>query len=114
MISESGSTPDLKSHYCERFNCPSAKFERRALRKCLYLHARIFAPLLRLLIPGCFKRDREFIEYFGKAKSRPEAMAEIADLHYLDRAEPTIIRRSLRIRVSLRKARKLAHALLPD
>jgi hypothetical protein len=108
---ESPSTRDLKSLFCERFDCPPSKFEKRALRKCLYLHARIVAPLLRLLNPGHFRRDRDFIHYFGEARDWQEATAEIADLHYQDRTEPHFARRVLRIRVSARKAGELASRL---
>jgi len=51
-IPESPSTRDLRSLFCERFNCPASEFEKRALRECLYLHARIIAPLLRCALPN--------------------------------------------------------------
>src|SRR5665213_121329 len=101
--SEPASVRDLKSLFCERFGCPPSSFESRALRKCRYFHACLIAPLLRLLAPGLRKRDLEFIDYFGKARSRQEATAEIADLHYIDRAEPLFARRTLRPRISIRK-----------
>ena len=111
--SESITIRDLKSLFCERFDCPPSNFESRALRKCRYFHARLIAPLLGLLAPGLRERDLVFIDYFGKAKSRQEATAEIADLHYIDRAEPLFARRTLRLRISIRKARKLADVLFP-
>ncbi len=113
VASESAAARDLKSLFCEKFGCAPSKFERRALRKCRYFHARLIAPLTRLIIPGVRQRDLEFIDYFGKARSRQQATAEIADLHYIDRAEPLFARRTLRLRISIRKARKLADVLFP-
>ena len=75
---ESASTRDLKALFCERFRCPPSEYEKRALRKCLYLHARKMAALLRLLNPGCFEGDLVFVDYFGKAKNWQEVAAEIA------------------------------------
>ena len=112
-IPDSPSTRDLRLLFCERFNCPPSEYEKRALRKCLYLHARIIAPLLRWLHPGCFERDLVFIDYFGKAKNWREVTAEVAALHYQDLTEPRFARKALRIRISARKASKLASKLFP-
>jgi hypothetical protein len=110
-IPESSSSRDLKTLFCGRFRCSPSDFDRRALRKCLYLHARIFAPLLRMLSPDCFERDLVFIDYFGKATSQEEVVAEVTALKYLDHTEPRFARRALRIRISMRKAGKLAKKL---
>lgn len=110
---ESTSNCDLKSLFCERFKCPPSEYEKRALWKCLYLHARIISPLLRLLNPGGFERDRLFIDDFGKAENWQAAMEEITALHHLDAFKPQLMRKTLRLRVSGRKAGKLADKLLP-
>ena len=112
-IPDSPSTRDLRSLFCERFKCPASEFEKRALRKCLYLHAGIIAPLLRWLNLGCFERDLVFIDYFGKAKNWQEVTAEVAALHYQDRTKPRFARNELRLRVSGQKANKLAAKLFP-
>jgi len=112
-IPESPQTRDLKSLFCERFDCPPAAYEKRALRKCLYLHARIISPFLNLLNTDYFERDRVFIDYFGKAKDLTEVAAEVAALHYQDLTEPRFARKALRIRLSARKASKLARRLFP-
>jgi hypothetical protein len=112
-IPDSPSTRDLRSLFCERFNCPPSEYEIRALRKCLYLHARIIAPLLRWFNPGCFERDLVFLDYFGKAKNWQEVTGEIAALHYQDRTKPRVARNALRLRISGRKANKLAAKLFP-
>jgi hypothetical protein len=110
-IPESPSSRDLKSLFCKRFKCPPSEFGKRALRKCLYLHARIIAPLLDWLNPSCFERDRVFIDYFGKATTQKEVTAEREALKYQDHTEPRFARRALRIRISSRKAGKLAAKL---
>src|ERR1700689_4777235 len=107
------STRDLRSLFCERFNCPPSEYEERALQKCLYLHARIIAPLLRRLNPGCFERDLVFIDYFGKAKNWREVTTEVDSLHYQDLTKPRFARSALRLRVSGRSANKLAFKLFP-
>ncbi len=112
-VPDSAPTRDLRSLFCERFACPPSEFEKRALRKCLYLHVRIIAPLLRWLNPGFFERDRVFIDYFGKAKNWQEVTTEVAALHYQDSVKPRFVRNALRLRVSGRKANKLAAKLFP-
>jgi hypothetical protein len=108
---ESPATRDLKSLFCERFKCPPSEYEKRALRKCLYLHARIIGPLLRWLNPRCFERDRVFIDGFGKAEDWQAVMEEIAALRYQDAFKPQFTRKTLRLRVSGGKAAKLANKL---
>ena len=104
----SGKDRDLRSIFCERFGCAPAEYEQRALRKCLYLHARLAAPLLRWLNPGRFKRDLLFIHYLGNATNLEEAAAEVFDLRYEEGLQPRFARKTLRLRVSGRKASKLA------
>lgn len=109
-IPDSPSTRDLRSLFCERFNCPASEFEKRALRKCLYLHARIIAPLLRWSNPACFERDLLFIHYFGNAKNLHEVAIEVQVLHEHDHQQP-FGRNLLPIRISGQKANKLAGKL---
>jgi hypothetical protein len=110
-IPESPPSRDLKTLFCGRFRCSPSDFDRRALRKCLYFHARILAPLLRMLSPNCFERDLVFIDYFGKATNHEEVLAEVGALKYLDHTEPRFARRALRLRISSRKAGRLAKKL---
>jgi hypothetical protein len=78
MIPDLPSTRGLRSLFCEHFACPPSEFEKRALRKCLYPHARIIAPLFRRLKSGCFERGLLFARYFGNAKDWQEATAGAA------------------------------------
>lgn len=111
MKTDSPSARDLRSLFCERFNCPDGEFEKRAFRKCLYFHARMIAPLLPWLTPGGFQRDLLFIRYLGNAKSLQEVQIEIHSLHDDDHFQPRFARYGLRLRISGRKANKLAAKL---
>jgi hypothetical protein len=102
------STRDLRSLFCERFACPLSEFDERAFKKCLYLHARIIAPVLRWIKSDCFERDLLFAHYFGNAKDWQEATTEIADLCYQDHIQPRFARYALRLRISGQKANELA------
>ncbi|MGD1084287.1 MAG: hypothetical protein ABSA47_05970 [Verrucomicrobiota bacterium] len=107
-FADSKSTRELRSLFCERFRCAPDEFERRAYRKCLYLHARMIAPLLSRLTPRSFERDLLFIRYLGNAKDAREVAQEIVALHDHDRFKPQFARYALRLRVSGRKASALA------
>jgi len=112
--SESTSIRDLRSLFCERLNCPPSEFEKRAFRKCLYFQARLIAPLLRWYDPGWFERDLLFIRDLGNAKSWPQVMAELDAYHYREHLLPRHARVVWRLRVSARKANKLAFDLFPS
>jgi hypothetical protein len=112
-IAESALTRDLRTLFCERFGCSPSNYEQRALRKCLYPHAKIIAPLLHWIKPGCLERDLDFINYLGSAKNWQEVKAGFAALQYQDSTEPSFARNALRLRISGRKAAKLAAKLLP-
>ena len=109
----SPATRDLKSLFRERFKCPPSEYEKRALRKCLYFHAGMIAPLLRLLKPRGFERDRVFIDDLGKAENWQAVMEEVGALRCQDAFRPQFMRKTLRLRVSGRKAATLADKLFP-
>ena len=112
-IPESTSTRDLRSVFCERFNCPPSEFEQRALRKCLYFPAQLTAPLLRLFDQDWFARDLAFIRLLGDAKDWKQVMAELDAYHFREHLHPGYARTKLRLRVSARKANKMAFDLFP-
>jgi hypothetical protein len=111
-IPDSTALRDLRSLFCEHFQCPPDDYEKRAYRKCLYWHARIIAPLLPSLTPRGCERDLLFIRYLGNAKTRQEVALELVALHDDDRSQPRFARYALRLRVSGRKASKLAFSLI--
>jgi ADP-ribosylglycohydrolase len=106
----------FQSLFCERFGCPPEDYEERAFRKLLYWHARLFAPVVRTIKPDFFADDFEFIRYLGNAVDVRQAKVDVLDFRDLDRKHWRLLHTGLRIRVSHRKARRLAFQLLgkPD
>ena len=102
----------LEALFCQRFHCDRAEFEERAFRECLYWHARLLAPLLRWVRPGFFDKDLKFIRYLGAATDWVEAKVDINNFCLANIGDPSLGRQDLRLRVSGRKASRLARELL--
>lgn len=102
----------FQSLFCQRFHCDLAEFEERAFRQCLYWHARLLAPLLQRLRPGFFDKDFKFIRYLGAATDWEEAKVDINNFCLVNIGESSLSRQDLRLRVSGRKASRLARELL--
>jgi hypothetical protein len=98
--------------FCNRFHCPNGEYEQRALRRCLYWHARLLEPLLRSLKPRFFEKDLNFIQYLGAATDWEEARTDINNFYLFNEGHPDFLRSRLRLRVSGRKASRLARQLL--
>ncbi len=105
---------ELKTLFCERFNCPPAEYEERAFKKCLYAHAKWFAPLIRKLRPGFFAEDFRLIQRLGTTADPRAGNTEIHAFRDANDCRPSFFRTGLRIRVSGRKAAALARELLSD
>jgi hypothetical protein len=106
----------FKSLFCERFGCSPEDYEERAFREFLYFHASVVAPLIRTVMPRFFHDDFEFIRYLGEAMDSRQAKVDVLDFKDLDRKRWRLLHSGLMIRVSSRKARRLAFRLLgkPD
>src|SRR5579862_5449682 len=106
----------FKSLFCERFGCPPEEYEERAFRKFLYWHAKLLAPVVRLVNRDFFKDDFQFIRYLGEAADSRQAKVDVLDFKDLDRKHWRLLHSGLNIRVSGRKARRVAFELLgkPD
>jgi hypothetical protein len=102
----------FKSLFCERFGCPPEEYEERAFRQFLYWHARILAPVVRLLKPDYFAEDFHFIRYLGEAADVRQARVDAQDFKDFERKNWRWLHSGLKIRVSHRKARRLAFQLL--
>ena len=100
--------------FCDRFRCPTASYEERAFRKCLYWHARLLAAGVRKVKLDFFAEDLKFIRNLGAVTGLREASAEAEDFQQANRARPSFFRTGLRIRVSGRKASRLAHVLFSE
>src|SRR6266853_1154354 len=110
----SATMPHFQNLFCQRFNCPPSANEERALKKCLYWHARVLAPLVRKLNPDLFAEDFKFIRYLGAATDLREVSVDVLNFRDVNRGNPSFLRISLRIRVSGRKATQLAHQLFTE
>lgn len=98
--------------YCARHHCPPSHFEERVFRECLHSHAAPFGYLLFTLSPKKFREDQLVIQQVGLARTLEEVDAALSDFHYVNHSRPHWLRTSLKIRVSGRKVRMLAAALL--
>jgi hypothetical protein len=102
---------DFMSLFCERYRCPVSEFEERAFRKCLPWRARLLAPLIRAIFPRYFEQDFALIRYLGQAVGQRDAMREMVSFIEANNSRDGFARKTLRIRVSARKAGKLLRRL---
>ena len=101
----------LRELFCQRFGCPEDSFETRAFARCLYAHARIIAPILRLVSRDFFAEDFKFLRALGDSSDPQEARVELLDFQIANFTGRTPMRTGLRLRVSGRKAQALASEL---
>jgi hypothetical protein len=94
--------------FCARFRCAPSSYERKALSACLYWHARLIVPWLRFLMPGFCAGDLEFIRSLGQATNYDEAQSEVLFFQENNMRDQNVVRATLRLRISSRKARRLA------
>lgn len=80
-------------------------------RKCLYWHARWLALVVRRFQPDFFATDFRFIQRLGVAVGSQDAEAAVLNFRKMRFRGPSFWRIRLRIRVSSRKASKLAQDL---
>ncbi len=104
-------TRPFSTLFCQRFDCAPSEYEGRAFTKCLYWHARLLAPVVRKLKPSFFVEDFKFIRYVGAAASVREADVDVLNFHDVNVGKRGSWRTDFRIRVSGRKASKLAREL---
>jgi hypothetical protein len=97
--------------FCRHFHCSPGEYEQRAFRELLYRHAKLVAPVVRKLRPNSFNEDFKFISYLGEATDFREAKAHAADFQDANLARRSFWRTTLKIRVSGRKATRLAQQL---
>jgi hypothetical protein len=100
--------PQFSALFCERFGCAVEDFEKRAFRQCLYPHAKILAPLIRVILPGCFARDLAFIRYLGTTRRISQVVDAASEFHDKGGFEEGFRFTNLKIRVSGSKAIHLA------
>ncbi len=104
--------PEFQLLACQRFNCPTSEYEERVFKKCLYWHARLLVPVVRRLKPDFFAEDVKFIRYLGASTGLREVDADLMSFRDANLGRPSFWRTTLKIRVSGRKASRLAQQLL--
>ena len=104
-------TQPFQSLFCQRFGCPASAYEPRAFRRCLYWHAKLLAPVLLRLNPGFFAEDFKFIHNLGESTGVRETDVDVLNFRDVNLGNPSFWRTGLRIRVSGRKASRLAREL---
>ena len=105
---------DFKLLFCEHHRCPAGEYEERAFRECLHWQARILAPVIRRLNPEYFAEDFALIRYLGECKAWRSAKLELATFSDANHLHGGFSRKWLRLRVSSRKATKLARRFLRE
>jgi hypothetical protein len=100
--------PSFADRFCERFNCARAQYESRALRECLYGHARLLVPWLRRLLPWAFRPDLELIRRMAPMADFDDTFVEVLKFQDYNRQRWSFLRNALRLRISGRAARQMA------
>jgi hypothetical protein len=106
--------PTFKSLFCEKFRCPPEAYEERAFQKLLYWHARFLASLVRTISPSYFLEDFTFIRYLGYASNRRQTKVDCLEFNESQHKHWRLLHTSLKIRVSGRKALRLAFQLFRE
>ena len=101
----------LKALFCKRFNCPPEEYAEQAFRKCLYAHAKPLVGILRVWNADFFFEDLKFMEAVGVAVDPKEVRADAANFRDVNRHGRGFLRTAWRLRVSGRKAMRMAHDL---
>ncbi len=106
-------TQDLRYLFCSETGCRTKAYRKRMFAACLPTHARFLAFFVRLVDPRFFLLDDRFIERLGRVQSRSEAKLAVRDFREITQRDASILRVIFRLRVSSRKASRIARSLLP-
>jgi hypothetical protein len=90
-----------------------ARYVPALLRRTLYLHAAVVAPVINLLWPGYFALDRELIRGVGGITRLDQLPGLLSDFRH-DSRNHGLMRSRLRLRVSTRRLHRIVHDLLAD
>jgi hypothetical protein len=103
----------FKTLYCKYSNCPPTEFEDRTFRACLYGRAKLMEPVIRLVRSRFFAEDYSFIEALGGAKNLQDVRVALSNFRDAEQMGG-FFRRRLKLRVSGRKAARLAQGLFAE
>jgi hypothetical protein len=98
--------------YCAQHGLAPEEFLEAAFRRSLYPHARLLRPLLALNF-NYFAADREFIRGIGRLTRFRDFVTEVQDFRD-DSNNRGFLRRVLRLRVSVTRARRLVQRTMPE
>ncbi len=99
------------SLYCAQRKIEQGDYAKAVMSETLYPHAKVVAPLVRLLWPRHFAADHDFIEAVGKLRRFREVFNEAEDFaHHPDNVG--FSRDTLNLRISSRRMRRLVREVL--
>ena len=104
--------PDFRTAFCAQMGCADSAFERALFWRGLYRHAVPVAFFLRLVVPGFFREDEEFIRWVGRDGSLAEVEADIERYRYGNRVRTHWLRTGLRIHLDPARIWTLAQRCL--
>ncbi len=97
--------------YCAQRKIDSKDYEKAVLNETLYPHAKLVAPIIRLLWPRHFVADHDFVQSVARLRRFREFFNESED--YAHHPENTGFSRvTLNLRVSSRRMRRLVREVL--
>jgi len=100
--------------YSEQTGTPAGAVEPQLLQRCLYPHARLLQPVLKVIAPGIFTADIDMIHSVAKLTDPYEFRYDAHD-HRHHPAAGGFWRRCLFLRLSDHRLHRLVrHAFRPD
>jgi hypothetical protein len=99
--------------YCRRWGIAPSAFARDLLLRSVYPHARPLLGLLTQLNRGHFEADYEFIVDVGQLRRRTDFGAA-AESYISHPANKALVRRRLKLRISVRRMLALVEDVLPQ
>lgn len=97
--------------FCEKRGLSAEKYERVVMRHALYLHARLFAPIVEFLWPQHFASDLDFVRSVARLRRYREFSYESEEFAHHP-ANRGFWRSAAHIRISSRKLRRIVRATL--
>lgn len=97
--------------YIKARNLPRSEYVGAIIRECSHLRYRLALPLILKFWPDYIQPDIELVEAVGRVRRLDSLKDEIADF-YLDYRNRTLLRKTLKIRVSPHRVRALVESLL--
>lgn len=103
--------------YCIQQGIPPEEFEAAVLKRALYPHARMVAPLVKILWPEFFAADLDFVRSAGRLRRFRDFFHESEEFAHHP-ANTGMLRSLLNVRVSSRSIRRMVketlHADAPE